>query len=909
FKMLLSALDEHFSTHLIDEPFAMHTAAKSLNENQFHFKFPDIKDIYISGYGLFTPAMYLLIEKLSNWCDVHLKLEYSKDNPDLFAHTHAAMERFTSMGAEIIDQEIMQTLSSSLFNRQIQSAQKCNQKNRIKIQGLKHREEEIEFIAWQIRQLNLKENVPLHKIALTFSNLEKYVPLIRQKFKDFHIPFNLSTGYALNQSPLIRTFLNCLNLIDGGFEYNEMLRFFSNAFINEPAEWNPHLLRKIFTEKRIRYLSKKQLDWLADQIELSQPSDTDNYFNKRHQIKLLWQLVQPLYSFPLKAGITEFRSAYIHLLKKMNLLNWYQNENSLLDEREKENEFRAFNRFMKLLDKLTWTLNYLHGSEEITLKYFNHCLQIAVNQTIYNLKELPDYGVQVMPRLEILALDFNVLFVGGLIDGDFPRASTKDVFFSDAVREEMNLLASEELLDQDRFIFYSLLDSSAEKVFLTYPKYQDDRALTPSTFLMDLQDAAEVDDSDNVVEGEFYNRKKLELNLGLEIQKLYLERAVNIAKDLFIQMSAQDVLWLMDKIKNIRDRIIPGRFSLVEGNLSAVDTIKEILKKQYAFRTWSVTQLESYAFCPMQFYLDRILKIEDEPEFEEDISSLERGIIIHDILFKFYNELKKLNTCQYPAQHKDLLFSIAKSVFDRMPFKGLFWELERDVYFGTEDNAGLLNTFVEYDQRKINESGFVPDQFELAFGYTYGSSSDQASSSKPVTLKNDAGQIKIIGKIDRIDKNQQGNALIFDYKTGVQASNVKAQQILAGMMFQLPLYLLAYNVLNTDSRAVYGGYYLVKDAENCSRNDVIADKSAASFISERSQAALPNKKITDEEGKMFALEELLNHSLSIAIRKTIELQQGIFRHTRFPDEVICQQYCEFRRICQKNVGKLKSSLK
>ncbi|MEJ2542547.1 MAG: exodeoxyribonuclease V subunit gamma [Calditrichaceae bacterium] len=774
------------------------------------------------------------------------------------------------------------------------------------MQGLKNREEEIEFIAWQIRDLNIKENIPLHKIALTFSNLEKYVPLLRQKFEDYKIPFNLSTGFVLNQSPLIRTFVNCLELIDGGFEYNDTLQFFNNAFIETREELNPHLLRKLLTEKRIRYLSKRQLDWLSSQIEKISQSNRDIYFDNKHQVELLSELLQPFYEFPLKSGIKEFRSAYIHLLKRLNLLIWYQDENILLNEREKENEFRAFNRFMKLLDKMIWTLDYLHDSGEITIKYFNRCLQSVVNQAIFNLKELPDYGVQIMPRLEILALDFDVLFVGGLMDGDFPRASTKDVFFNDAVREEMNLLASEELLDQDRFIFYSLLDSSAKKLFLTYPKYQDDRALTPSTFLMDLQDAAEVTAEEDLKD-EFKNMKKLELNLGLAIQKLNTDKTLKTAGDLFLQMPMEEVLWLIGKIKNARQRIIPGRFSLIEGNLSLNSTINEILKKEYAYRTWSVTQLESYAFCPMQFFLNRILKIEEEPEFEEDINSLERGLIIHDILYRFYCELKKLNQCKYPANNKKLLFSIAESVFDQMPFKGFFWELEREIYFGTDKNAGLLNTFLKYDQQKIDETQFVPDQFEFAFGYTYGSSTDQASSSKPVTLKNANGQIKIIGKIDRIDKDKKSNALIFDYKTGVQASTVKAQQVLAGLMFQLPLYLLAYNALNPESKAVYGGYYLVKDAENCSRNDVMADKSAVPFISDRSQAALPNKKIIDEEGKMFSLQELLDYSLNTAIRKTEELEQGIFRHTRFPDEVICQQYCEFRRMCQKNVGKLRNS--
>ncbi len=905
FKILLSTLDEQFSNNLIDEPFAMHIAAKLLIQNQFQSYFPDVKNIYISGYGLFTPAMFLLIEKISNWYDVHLKLDYCKENPDLFAHTQAAYERFYAMGAQIVEQENNKGLSEYLFNRQEHPELKCDQKNRIIIQGLKHREQEIEYIAWKIRKINLQENIPLHKIALTFSNLEKYVPLIRQKFKDYHIPFNLSTGFNLNQSPLIMTFLNCIDLIDGSFEYNKVLRFFNNAFIKTAEEWNPHLLRKIFTENRIRYLSKKQLNKLAGQLEKSHHPDNDVYLDKWQQIKLLLKLLQSFYNFPLNDNIIAIRSSFIKLLNEWNLLTWYRDDNNFLSEREKENEFRAFNRFMKLLDQLVWTLKYLHGSGEITLKYFNQCLQNEVNQAIYNLRELPDYGVQIMPRLEILALDFDVLFVGGLVDGDFPRASTKDVFFNDTVREEMNLLASEELLDQDRFIFYSLLDSAAERIYLTYPKYQDDRALTPSTFLMDLYETAEIADSENVDENVFLNMKKLEMELGLNIQKMQSEKATNVCRDLFLQMPVEEVLWLFNRIKNTRLRITPERFSLTEGDLRPVDAIREILKREYARRIWSVTQLEEYAFCPMQFFLDRILKIEDEPEFEEHINNLERGLIIHDILFKFFTELQKLNRCKYPAAHRDLLFSVAKSVFKQMPFRGFFWELERDMYFGTSESTGLLKIFLEYDQQKINEAGYIPDQFEFAFGYTYGSSSDQASSSKPVTLKNADGQIKIVGKIDRIDKDQNGHVLIFDYKTGVHASSVKAQEILAGMMFQLPLYLLAYNVLNPGSKSVYGGYYLVRDAENCSRNDVIADKSVASFISEKSQAALPNKKIIDKAGRMLSLDELLDHSLNIAIQKTDELQQGIFRHTRFPDEVICQQYCKFRRMCQKNVGKLR----
>jgi ATP-dependent helicase/DNAse subunit B len=180
------------------------------------------------------------------------------------------------------------------------------------------------------------------------------------------------------------------------------------------------------------------------------------------------------------------------------------------------------------------------------------------------------------------------------------------------------------------------------------------------------------------------------------------------------------------------------------------------------------------------------------------------------------------------------------------------------------------------------------------------------SDRKMVTLKGNQGELKINGQIDRVDLDNLGNALIFDYKTGVQSSKVRTTDIVNGIRFQLPLYMLALEELNNSYKAVYGGYYLVKDSENCERKDVLADKSIVNFVGGRTQAGLPNNKIVDEEGNQLSLDNLLRHSVNQAIKKVDELKNGHFQHTKFPETAGCESYCEFRRICQKNVGKLKS---
>ena len=81
---LLLLLEKHLGKNLIDEPYARHEAARNLTEARFRELFPRVRRLYISGYGLFTPAMFLFIEKAKTFLDVHIKLDYNKENPDLF---------------------------------------------------------------------------------------------------------------------------------------------------------------------------------------------------------------------------------------------------------------------------------------------------------------------------------------------------------------------------------------------------------------------------------------------------------------------------------------------------------------------------------------------------------------------------------------------------------------------------------------------------------------------------------------------------------------------------------------------------------------------------------------------------------------------------------------------------------
>ncbi|MGD9898131.1 MAG: PD-(D/E)XK nuclease family protein [Calditrichaceae bacterium] len=904
FKLLLSKLEELLGDNLIDEAFAMHTAAKLLDEKSFKRIFPQTRCVYISGYGLFTPAMYEFIGKIRGWCPVHIKIEYVDHNQDLFRHTSTVISRLEVMGAQVEDDLSPGPLALRLFNRGHNEEIKSDLNNRVEVQPLTNRRDEVAFMAAKARDLHRNKNIPLEKIAVTFSDMERYVPLIRQVFSEHGIPFNLSTGYSLNQSPLILAFLNTLRLVESGFEYQKVFDLLNSNLIYKKDPIDTIALYKLIVENRIKYLRPGWQDKISKKQNYKSGKDIFSEIDKLNGFISSFLLI------PQKANIAEFRSHFIKLLKTYGLLTWYTAENKYLTERQKEKEFRAFNRFMKLFDKFIWTMEFLSRGKPITLDVFIRHLQTAVERASFNLTEWPGFGVQIMPRLEIQALDFDVLMIGGLVDGDFPRSSSKDIFFSDPVRARMGLVAAEELLDQDRFMFYNLLDSGADSIILTYPKYEGERALVTSTFVSELADIANIKFADIPDETYLYSPNSLWEQIGLKLQQNKITGAEEAAKKL-VSMSDETGGWTRHDLKSVlsrmgqsRKRITANGFSVFEGNLESISSVTEELSEIYKDFGWSISSLEDYAFCPMFYYLKRKLKIEETPEFEEEMTSLERGNTVHEILYRFYSELVEKGEQMHPSRHRERLFQIAEEVFAALPFHGFFWDLEKKRYFGLPDSKGLLDVFLEHDQDQIEQTGFAPALLEYSFGYTGDSAEDKSSVKTTVRLENDKGSIRLSGKLDRADINSKDQILIFDYKTGTKAEKIKAKQILNGISFQLPFYILALQKLKPELDPVYAGYFQVKDADNCKRIPVMADKNEINFDLGRSNASLPNKKVTDDAGNEMTFNELLEHSLATAVDKVEELKNGMFRHTMHPGEYFCKSLCEYRRMCQKNAAKL-----
>ncbi len=776
--------------------------------------------------------------------------------------------------------------------------------------------------------------IPLHEIGITFPSLEQYAPLIHEIFPryglpDNGLPYNLSTGFQLSQSPLIRSFLLLLEAPLSQFDFKKLTQLVSSPFFQPETEYllTASQIKLLSRELRTTHLTpkweedlQKHIDALQYYLEESKDDDFDREETEKTIEKLralkgpLSNLYEQLQGLETPCPITEFRRRYLELLTLCGFLDWYREENTRLGPQERQQEYRAFNRFNKLLDQFCWIVANLHGKKALSLKELFDYLGLLVSQATYNVREWSRYGLQIMPRLEILSTRPRVLIFGGMVEGEFPRPYTRDVFFHDEEREEMGLAATEDLLAQDKFLFYQALSCPAERLVFTYPRFRKEAAQTPSNFLTVLSDALKVRWREHISARFLANAAQQLESVGRALAGgLNPGQQRILANWLTLHQSDPEkretaAAWLLRVRQEHRKRRSPD-FGPQEGMLGDYPEIVEHLHNSFANHSFSITRLENYAFCPMQFFLRHLIKIEEEPELETGLTALERGQMVHQTLFRFYSKLREIKALETPWLHRKLLHDIAREEFNRLPFSGVFFDLEKERYFGGEDFPGLWDIFLDEEQAQIAALQFYPRFFEVAFGRAgRQSEQDPVSQAEPIVFREGERQIKISGKIDRIDVNPEGRAMILDYKTGGYVSQMKT--IVNGLSLQLPVYLRALEKLAETNpgmkivEPVYAGIYQIRDSENCRRIAVMFDKYAGLPLSGQSGAALPSYRYKDAAGQPLTLGGLLDETEARLFQLLDSICEGNFRHTRYPDLPGCQSYCQFRRTCRKDLRKL-----
>jgi ATP-dependent exoDNAse (exonuclease V) beta subunit len=163
----------------------------------------------------------------------------------------------------------------------------------------------------------------------------------------------------------------------------------------------------------------------------------------------------------------------------------------------------------------------------------------------------------------------------------------------------------------------------------------------------------------------------------------------------------------------------------------------------------SASAVQTYETCPLQFKLEREWKIPSEVP-----AAMQYGGVIHRVLLAFYNSVRDLR----PMADEEVL------------------QLFRD-----ELAAAAIQDRYQHDL--YCEQGVLQLQDFLA-GFRRSPAPRVLHTEEYFDVK--VGEIKVVGRIDRIDEEAGGGVVITDYKTGKAQSQEDSDESL-----QLSIYALA----------------------------------------------------------------------------------------------------------------------
>ena len=339
----------------------------------------------------------------------------------------------------------------------------------------------------------------------------------------------------------------------------------------------------------------------------------------------------------------------------------------------------------------------------------------AIYKQIIDLAEVsfegePLSGLQVMGVLESRVLDFENVIITSVNEGKFPAGKSQNSFIPYDVKKELGLPTYKEKDAIYCYHFYHLL-LRAENVWLLYNT-----------------------DNEGIDAGE-----KSRFITQLEIEK---QPKHNITSTIY-------------------NAVLPEK-AYEPVTIPKTDKILTRLQEIATDKGFSPSSLTNYIRNSLQFYMQRILRINEADEVEENIAVNTLGTIIHNALEELYTPY--LN--QFLALHH---IEAMEAKIDEVILKHF-----KEIYKEGEITRG--KNLLAFEVAKRNVYNFLQlEKKDIEEGQAIKVLLLEASLSCEIEVKSLSFPIKIAGKVDRIEE-RNGAIRIIDYKTGkVNGNSLKIQ--------------------------------------------------------------------------------------------------------------------------------------
>ncbi|NBD31741.1 MAG: PD-(D/E)XK nuclease family protein [Cyanobacteria bacterium] len=387
--------------------------------------------------------------------------------------------------------------------------------------------------------------------------------------------------------------------------------------------------------------------------------------------------------------------------------------------------------------------------------------------TLINIPVQPGRGgIELHSPKSLEGASYQYVFVLGMAEGCLPAPLKQDSILDFHERKQLaqagfHLETAVEATRREELSFYHLLGVPKKALIVSYAQIMGTEAALPSPYLKRFNLTPSVPPKTPLASLE-------------EVRRVYLSQDLS-----HVLLPVSDPVW--EKAQQTWK---------VEQQRESAETHDEYdgvvnLELNPAERTFSASQLLHLGQCPFRWFSEKVLRLKEESEAELGLSHSLKGQLYHRCLELLFGEMQT---------QKDLTQQALESAF---------LQAEKDIHLPSipgweaQRQECLTELYLNF-----HNSQFLSEEVEIA--------------DLETDFEIDWYGLTVKGRIDRIDRCQEG-LVVIDYKTSSQTpSGVKDDQGKLSLDLQLPLYLDAIPSLYPEEAAQDAVYYSLTKHKNLS---------------------------------------------------------------------------------------------
>jgi ATP-dependent helicase/nuclease subunit B len=679
-----------------------------------------------------------------------------------------------------------------------------------------------------------ESGVPLDRMAVFYPGPQPYVRTLQQQFAAAGIPANGPSPQRLTDSVAGRTLLAALSLPAQRWRRDRVMALLSSGPIRQRDGWarTPSWERLSRREGIVQDLGdwRGKLDRAAERharelAELDEPDHDDRGRADTLRRQQADALALRTFVDDLAAAVAAFGAAVGWADKSEAALALLH---SLLGPEHRRGTWPADEQ--DAAARVEDALARLAALDEIDpdppTEVFRRALVAELDVPRGRNGRFGE-GVHYGPLVSAVGHDLDAVFVLGMTEGQCPRPRRDDTLVPDAARA---LAPAGELPartarihDEHRALLAALSAAPPDRRWLLHPRgdLRGGRERLPSRWLLDTASALAgtrvystefADLAEPVVEvvASFTDGLTRATTPGsaLERDLSVLHGHVGLGGDPAAHPAAAAARRGLLALSARRSSV----FTEWDGNLGGLPVPSPARGEML-----SATRLERWAACGFRYFLADVLGLRDrdDPERVVDLDARDRGSAMHAVLEEFVQEVIDAGppdpTAPWSDEHRQRIHEIAHEVFGEYEARGrtgrpVHWKIKQ------REISALLDGFLLADHTHRSGTLSVPVATELAFGF---------DDDEPVRV--DLGDGRIVtfrGRIDRVDRSDDGRFVVSDYKSGKGEAYKgigEGDPVRGGQILQLGLYAEAVSQ-HLGAGEVHSQYWMVDKGERLTRH-------------------------------------------------------------------------------------------